>query len=77
MEELGSIIDSILIFSIIIIIIITSHLRKNKKIQLQLLKEQKELEQIKHENYLLETEKLRLELEKMKVDDYNNGINKS
>ena len=61
MEELGSIIDSILIFSIIIIIIITSHLRKNKKIQLQLLKEQKELEQIKHENYLFETDKLPLE----------------
>lgn len=57
-----------MIFSIPIIAIITSHLQKQSKIKNDMLKDELALEKLKHENYLIETEKLKLELEKMKVD---------
>lgn len=57
-----------MIFSIPIIAIITSHLQKQSKIKIDILKDELALEKLKHENYLIETEKLKLELEKMKVD---------
>lgn len=66
MEDIISI---ILVFSIPIIAIITSHIRKQSVIKQQLIKEEIELEKLKQQNYLLETEKLRLELEKMQKSD--------
>ncbi|PTJ99721.1 hypothetical protein [Mammaliicoccus sciuri] len=40
-----------------------------EKIKSQLVKDELELEKLKHENYLLETDKMRLELEQMKEID--------
>lgn len=42
---------------------------KIEKIKAQSVKDELELEKIKHENYLLETDKMRLELEQMKETD--------
>ena len=49
--------------AIAITAIITEHLQKQSKIKNKSIKEELELEKIKQENYLLETEKLRLELQ--------------
>ncbi|WP_316572642.1 hypothetical protein [Neobacillus sp. YIM B06451] len=54
----------IMIFSIPITAIITSHIRKQSQLTASMVKDQLELEKLKHENYLIETEKMRLELEK-------------
>lgn len=42
---------------------------KIEKIKSQRVKDELELEKIKHENYLLETDKMRIELEQMKKTD--------
>lgn len=42
---------------------------KIEKIKSQRIHDELELEKIKHENYLLETDKMRLELEQMKNTD--------
>ena len=54
----------ILIFSIPIIAIVTDHFQKQTKLKHKFIQEELELEKLKHENFLLETEKLRLELQK-------------
>ena len=58
----------VLIFSVPIIAMITSHFEKQTKLKSQIIKDQLELEKMKHENFLLETEKLKLELQKMEQD---------
>ncbi|KWW20395.1 hypothetical protein AS888_18695 [Peribacillus simplex] len=58
----------VLIFSIPILGIITSHFEKQTKLKHNMLKDQLELEKLKHENFLLETEKMRLELDQMNFD---------
>ncbi|WP_338450028.1 hypothetical protein R4Z09_28470 [Niallia oryzisoli] len=55
----------IMVFGIPIIAIITTHLQKQSKIKATMVKDQLELEKLKHKNYLIETEKMKLELEKM------------
>ncbi len=57
----------IMIFSIPILGIITNHLKENQKIKARMLKDELELEKLKHENFIVETEKMRIELETMKV----------
>ncbi|AZV44952.1 hypothetical protein [Peribacillus asahii] len=57
----------IMIFSIPIIAIITGHFQKQSKIKRDMLKDELELEKLKHENYLIETEKIKLELEQMQI----------
>ncbi|WAA13435.1 hypothetical protein [Fervidibacillus halotolerans] len=64
----------IAVFSPAIIGIITDHKRKTLKLKNEMLKEEVKLEQIKHENYLLETEKMRLELEKMQLENKTRGL---
>ena len=52
--------------------IIKDHESKNvklEKIKSERVKDELELEKTKHENYLLETEKMRIELEQMKEKD--------
>ncbi|WP_121612127.1 hypothetical protein [Mesobacillus foraminis] len=56
----------IMVFSIPIVAIMTSHFQKQAVIKRDMLKDQLVLEKIKQENYLIETEKMRLELEQMK-----------
>jgi len=58
----------IMIFSIPILGIISNHLKDNQKIKASMLKDEVELERLKHNNFIVETEKMRLELETMKVD---------
>ena len=54
----------ILIISIPIIAIVTDHFQKQTKLKHKFIQEELQLEKLKHDNYLLETEKLRLELQK-------------
>lgn len=60
-------ISVIMIFSIPIIAIVTNHFQKQSKIKRDMLRDEIELEKLKHENYLIETEKIKLELEQMKL----------
>ena len=55
-----------MIFSIPIIAIVTSHYRKQTKIKHEILRDEIELEKIKHENYIIETEKIKLKIEQMR-----------
>ena len=48
--------------------IITDYLSKKHKLNNESIDKQIELEKLKHENYLLETEKMKLELEKLQVE---------
>lgn len=59
----------VMIFSIPIIAILTDHFGKQNKIKQQMIQDQLELEKLKHQNYLIETEKMRLELEKMRLEE--------
>ena len=58
----------VMVFSIPIVGIVTNHFQQQSKIKHNMLKGEIELEKLKHENYLLETEKLRLELDQMKLN---------
>jgi len=49
--------------------IITDFIIKKQKIQAEMLKDQIELEKVKHQNYLIETEKLKIELERLQLED--------
>ncbi|MFJ7931410.1 hypothetical protein [Peribacillus sp. NPDC096448] len=62
------IITVVMVFSIPIIAILTSHLEKQSKTKQKMLQVELELEKLKHENFLMETEKMRLELDQMKLD---------
>lgn len=48
--------------------IITEHKRKIAKINIEFTQEQIKLEQLKQQNFVMETEKMKVELEKMKLD---------
>jgi hypothetical protein len=64
----------IMIFSIPIIAILTGHYQKQSKIRFKIVQQELELEKLKHQNYLIETERMRLELEKMKLDEPKDKI---
>ncbi|WP_227397275.1 hypothetical protein [Jeotgalibacillus aurantiacus] len=59
----------IMIFSIPLAGIITNHFQNLAKLKNASIDKQLELEKLKHENFLLETEKLRLELDKRHLLD--------
>lgn len=59
----------IMIFSIPLAAIITSHLETQTKLKHKMIESEVELERLKHDNYVIETQKLRLELEQMKLED--------
>lgn len=48
--------------------ILTHHFQKLSKMKANMLKDELELEKLKHQNFLIETEKMKLELEKIKID---------
>lgn len=63
----------IMVFSIPIIAIVADHFQKQTKMKHKMIKDQLELEKIKHENFLLETDKMRQELEvQLKLDELKN-----
>ena len=63
------IIAVVMVFAIPITAILTTHFQKVAKIQRDMLQDEIKLEQLKQENYLLETNKMKLELEKMRLED--------
>jgi hypothetical protein len=63
------IISVIMIFSIPIIAILTSHFQSQTKLKGKMIQDELELEKLKHQNYLIETEKMKLELEQMKLEE--------
>ncbi len=64
----------IMVFSIPIIAILTTHFQKQSTIKQKMIQDQLELEKLKHENYLIETQKMRLELEQMKIQNPQDDI---
>ncbi|MFD2443266.1 hypothetical protein ACFSO7_04635 [Bacillus sp. CGMCC 1.16607] len=64
----------VLIFSLPIIKTISLHFQKQSQLKHQMLKDELELEKLKHENFLIETEKMKLELEKMSLNGPNNDL---
>ena len=54
--------------------IITDYKRKLMKIKTELVREEIELEKLKQQNFIIETEKMKLELEQMELD-YTSGKN--
>jgi hypothetical protein len=73
-DTMTGVIAVIMIFSIPIIAILTGHFQKQSKIKQLMLKDELELEKLKHENYLLETQRMRFELDQMKLEDSNSKI---
>jgi hypothetical protein len=65
----------IMIFSIPIIAIVTGHFQSQTKLKHKMLKDELELERLKHENFVIETQKMRLELEQMKLLDSTEKTN--
>lgn len=59
----------VMIFSIPLVAIITSHLRRQTAAKQRLLETELELEKMKHENYIVETQKMKFELEQMRLND--------
>ncbi|WP_462410192.1 hypothetical protein [Neobacillus sp. Marseille-QA0830] len=55
-----------------IVAILTAHFQKLAKVKAEMLKDQLELERLKQQNYLIETEKMKLELQKMTLDQPKN-----
>lgn len=58
----------VMTFSIPIIAILTFHTQRLAKIKHNMIKDEITLERLKQENFLLETEKMKLELEQMKIE---------
>ncbi len=58
----------IMIFSIPIIAIVSDHLKSNLKQKAKMLATELELEKVKQQNFIAETEKMRPELQKMQID---------
>ena len=54
--------------------IITEHKQKMMKAKREMLSDELELEKLKQQNFIIETEKMKLELEQMKLD-YTSGKN--
>jgi hypothetical protein len=54
--------------------IITEHRVKISKLKNEIIREEMELEKLKQQNFIIETEKMKLELEQMKLG-YSKGTN--
>ncbi len=59
----------ILVFTIPIYAIYRGYNQSDEKLNLKKMKEERRLEEIKQENYLLENESMRRELEKIKAEN--------
>ncbi|MCM3764078.1 hypothetical protein [Neobacillus niacini] len=44
------------------------------KLRAKMVKDQLELERLKHDNFLIETEKMKLELEKLQIENTKNDL---
>ncbi|TRZ36963.1 hypothetical protein CEQ21_15810 [Niallia circulans] len=59
----------IMVFAIPIIAIITEHSKDKLKLKRKILQDEIALEKLKHENFLLETNKMKLEVEKLEIEN--------
>ncbi|MDQ0273150.1 hypothetical protein [Cytobacillus purgationiresistens] len=61
----------VMVFSIPIIAIVSHHFQAQTKVKAKMIENQLELEKLKNENYMLETERMRIDLEKqLKIEDH-------
>ena len=67
MDQLIGLVSVVMVFSIPLTAIFLGHVRGNQKIKAKMLKDEFELERLKGENFLVETEKMRLELQQMQL----------
>jgi L-lactate utilization protein LutB len=65
---LGAIIIVMIVMTIPLTAIITDHRRRMARYQADRLQDEIELEKMKQQNFIAETEKMKIELEKMKLD---------
>lgn len=61
----------ILIFSVPIIKVVTKHLETKEQIKGERVKNELELEKLKYDNFVIETEKMKLELEQIRLESSN------
>ncbi|ANU26506.1 hypothetical protein [Planococcus versutus] len=66
----------IMVFSIPLAGIITSHLQSQSKLKSKMIESELELEKLKHDNFVIETQKMRLELEQLKLEDAKKDNNR-
>jgi len=59
----------IMIFAIPIIAIISEHSKDKLKLKRKMIQDEIALEKLKHENFLLETNKMKLEVEKLEIEN--------
>ncbi|WP_313891922.1 hypothetical protein [Psychrobacillus sp.] len=53
----------VMVFSIPLTAIWTTHIRQSQKIKASIIKDEIELERLRYDNFLLETEKMRIDLQ--------------
>ncbi|MDN7229047.1 hypothetical protein QWY22_02335 [Planococcus liqunii] len=63
----------VMVFSIPLVAIITSHFQTQTKLKNKMIESEIELEKLKHENFVIETQKMRLQLEQLKLEDAKHG----
>ncbi|MBL4953183.1 hypothetical protein RCG24_17695 [Neobacillus sp. OS1-32] len=74
MDEFVGLVAIVMTFGIPMVAILGGFSIKKTKIKAGMVKDQLELERLKHENYLIETEKMRLELEKMRLEEPKDNL---
>ena len=68
MEDLIGLIAVVMVFSIPLTAIWTTHLRKSQKVKMAIVKDEIELEKLKYNNFLIETEKMRIDLQQKQAN---------
>ncbi|MBS4212545.1 MULTISPECIES: hypothetical protein [Neobacillus] len=74
MGEFAGLIAIIMVFTIPIVAIVGGLSVQKTKLRAKMVKDELELEKLKHQNYLIETEKMRLELEKIQLESPKNDF---
>ncbi|MEK4669066.1 hypothetical protein [Niallia sp. FSL R7-0271] len=59
----------IMVFAIPIIAIVTEHSKDKLKLKRKMIQDEITLEKLRHENFLLETDKMKLEVKKMEIEN--------
>ena len=57
-----------IVMTVPITAIVTDHLRRLAKIKANMIKDEIELEKIRQKNFIIETEKMKIELDQMRLD---------
>lgn len=68
MDDFIGLVSVVMVFSIPLLAIWTTHLRKSQKVKLIIVKDEIELEKLKYDNFLLETEKMRIDLQQKQTN---------